>query len=131
MCNQFFARGERYVVGACPILQQREIGTNQDRWKLLLLAEHHSLCDQGIVLERVLDGLGCDEFSARGLDQILLSIRDRQKSILIDSAYIPSLEPAIHKCILRFVWTVPITFKYRRPTDQDLAIFRNSNFQIW
>ena len=40
--------------------------------------------DQRIELQRILDRLRRDEFSARCLDQILLAIRDRKESVTVD-----------------------------------------------
>ena len=64
MFDELLTRREIYFVAAGPFLQQRKVWGDEGSWELALVAEHHRFRDQGIVLERVLDWLRSDEFSA-------------------------------------------------------------------
>src|SRR5439155_21209 len=86
---------------------------NQRGREFVLVAKNDGFGDEGIVLKRVLDRLGSNKFSTRSFDQIFLSVGDREKAVFIQIPDITGLEPAIHKCILSFIWFVPITLEYR------------------
>src|SRR6185503_2074089 len=59
------------------------------------VAVHHRLADERIALEQVLDVLRRDVHPARGDDEVLLPIRDVEKSVLVEPADVAGGEPAI------------------------------------
>src|SRR5438309_11693622 len=104
---------------------------NQRGREFVLVAKNDGFGDEGIVLKRVLDRLGSNKFSTRSFDQIFLSVGDREKAVFIQIPDITGLEPAIHKCILSFIWFVPITLEYRWASYQDFAIFSDADLHVF
>ena len=99
MRDQFGPRLEGDLIVPRPIFQQGEVRRDQDGRELALVADDDGLGDQCIVLQGVLDGLGSNKFSARSLDQIFLAVGDGQKSVSIEIADVPGLEPAIDESV--------------------------------
>src|SRR5437899_11791561 len=104
---------------------------NQRGREFVLVAKNDGFGDEGIVIKRVLDRLGSNKFSTRSFDQIFLSVGDREKAVFIQIPDITGLEPAIHKCILSFIWFVPITLEYRWASYQDFAIFSDADLHVF
>src|SRR5208337_5320782 len=100
-------------VGPRPIFQNGEVRGDQYRGKFPAVTEHHGCPNEGVELQRTFDRLRRDEFSAGGLDQILLAIGDRKESIAVEVSDVARLEPAIQKCVARFLGTIPIALEYR------------------
>ena len=84
----------------------------------------------GIELERVLDRLWRDEFSAGGLDQVFLAVGDGKISIGVDVADVAGLEPAIFQSGLRFFGAIPVAFEDRRAADENFAVFGDADFEV-
>ena len=60
-------RRKLICTGACPVFQGREVRDDQHRAELALIAHHRRLGDQGIMFERILNGLRRNELPTRGL----------------------------------------------------------------
>ena len=93
ICDQSPPRTKRNAIGARPLFQQRKIRRYDHRGKFAPVAEDGRDSDQRIELQRILDRLRRDEFSARSLDQIFLAIGDREISVGVDVANVAGLEP--------------------------------------
>src|SRR5579871_3346140 len=86
--------------------------------------------DQRIVLQGTLNGLRRNEFSTRGLDQILLAVGNGEEALAIELSDVASLKPSVGESPLRLIRTVPIALKHRRAAHQDFAIWRDSDFEV-
>src|SRR5215469_5830508 len=130
MANQFLARSKLYFVVARPVLEQGEIWQDQHGRELALVAQDHRFGNQGVVLQGVLERLWSDELSSRGLDQVFLAVGHGEVSFGIEVADVPGPEPAVHKRTARFLGTVPVAVKHRRPAHQDFPVVGNPHFHI-
>src|ERR1022692_5103602 len=97
-----------------PFFQDGEVGNNQYGREAPPVAEQGRLTHKQVRLERTLDRLRCDEFSARGLDQVFLAVGNGEVSIRIQDCHVSSLEPSIFKCCSAFLGHLPVTLEYRR-----------------
>ena len=106
--HQLLARGELDAMVLRPLFQLGEIGHDEYGWKLALVAQQRRFAHQQVGLQRVLDRLRSDELAARSLDQVLLAVGDGEKTLLIESADVAGLEPAILERICCFFRHVPV-----------------------
>ncbi len=83
-----------------------------------------------LAFKRILDRLWRNELSARGLDQVLLAIGNREVAVFIQMADIARLEPVVFKRGRSLLRHVPIALENRRPADQHLSIRRDSHLKI-
>ena len=93
--NQFGAGEKGISFSRAHCFQQGEVRGDQNGGEFALVAEDGGDSDQRIQLQRILDRLRRDEFSAGGLDQVFLAIGDGEISIGVDVADVAGLEPAI------------------------------------
>src|SRR6266446_1092950 len=71
------------------------IGDDKRDDKFASVADDHGVQDVGAGLERVFDGLGGDEFSSRGFQQILFAVGDEKIVVLVHVADVAGTKPAI------------------------------------
>src|SRR5207245_8016073 len=112
------------------IIQEREIRRDDHSVKLASVTNYDSRPYQGVQSERVLNWLRRDEFSTRGLDEVLLSIRDREEAVRVKRSDITRLEPAINEGIGRFFRPVPIPLENRWAAHQDFSIVCSTDFYV-
>ena len=77
------------------VFQRDKVGGHENGGKFAAVTEDSRDSNQRIELERILDRLRRNKFSARSLDQIFLAVGDREISIGINVADVAGLEPAI------------------------------------
>src|SRR6185503_20376204 len=107
-------------------LQLLPLRHDQRRGKLPFRANQHHLVHKARPLDRLLDRLRRDVFTARRLEQLFLSIRDSQKPVGIKRAYVARLEPTtIREHSARLVRLVVITAHDVWTTHFDLAVAGN------
>ncbi len=114
-----------------PLLQDDEVRRDKYAGKLVPVADERGLCDEHVRLELVFDGLRSDEFSARGLQQLLLAVGNVEKPIVVEVSDVSGLEPAI---ILKGLGCgdrlLPIALKDGRPADEQFPIGCNFALQV-
>src|SRR5271157_743833 len=106
-----------------PLLQSYKIGRNKRRNELVLVAHQSGLSHEDAVLELIFNRLRRHQLAARGLQQLLLPVGDKDEAIAVDMCDVASVEPAlgIDTCS-GLVWLLPITGEDRRPANQQLSV---------
>ncbi len=107
-----------------------EVWGDDDRWEFPPVANDRSDSDERMQLQRIFDGLGRDEFSAGGLNEIFFSIGDGQISVGVDVADVTGLEPIALERGAGFVRTIPVALENGWSADQYLSIFGDANFEV-
>src|SRR5207253_1007112 len=77
-------------------------------------------------LERVLQILRSDVLAARGDENVLLAIGDRQEAVLVDVSDVPRAKPPVpRKNLSRGVLVLVVAREVRLALDQHLAVLRD------
>src|SRR5262249_36846935 len=106
-------------------------GHHEHRRKLAFGADQNYLAHKPRRFDRLLDWLRRDGFTGGSFEQIFLTIRDAQESILIEGADVASLKPAIagEHCA-RFFGLVEIAAHHIWTTYFDFAVLSDANVHI-
>src|SRR5512133_2663909 len=110
------------VVLGGPVAQHRHGWRNHHAREPAPLTDNGGLADQRVRLQGIFDRLWRDEFSAGGLDQILLAIGDDKESVRIDGSHIASLEPITLESILRLLRHIPVAGEDRRSLHEYFSV---------
>src|SRR5438477_726517 len=100
---------------------------DQRRHEGAAIAEHDRLRDAAVVAKAGLHGARRHVFSARGLEEILLSIGDLEEAVLIEFPDVARLQPAIHQRLAGCLHILEVAAEHVVAFHQDLAVGRDSD----
>src|SRR5436190_841932 len=83
-----------------------------------------------MMLQRTLNRLWRDKFSARSLKQIFLAVGYIKEAVFIEPANVTGFEPAVLKCLFGFLGLIPIGTKNRWPANQNLSIVGDLHLHV-
>ena len=92
--EELCAVGPQDVLDLRPLLELLPVRHDEHDGEFALVADHHRLADVLVRLERVLDRLRRDVLAARGDDDVLLAIGDREEAVA-QLADVARVEPAL------------------------------------
>src|SRR5438067_1634058 len=104
MSDKLPSRMEWNLIHLRPVLQHRKVRNNNRARKLAPVAEHGSVRYEHVIFQAILNRLGSDEFSAAGLEQILLAVRNFQEAVRVNVPDVSGFEPLPFKRLLGLLW---------------------------
>ena len=125
------ARSEREAQFRCPALNHGEIGHDEGDHEFAPVAEDGGVEDERARLERILDGLRRDVFSARGFQQILFPVGDVQVAVRVEVADVAGAKPTVFRknfpCGVR---VAIVALHHARAFHQDFSVGRDFHFDV-
>ena len=116
--------GEILWASRNPLRHGAPVGDDQRCHVRLALADDDSLLDQVVALDLELELLRGDVLAPRGLDEVLLAVRDLEEAVRVELADVTGADPPVVQHLRGRDRVVVIAEHVAGAVDQDLAVLR-------
>ena len=97
----------------------------------MTVADEGGVADQEMRFELVLDGLGRDEFAARGFEQLLFAVGDVEEAVRVEVADVAGGEPAsLVEVVGGRRGLLPVAVENIRGPHEQFAVFGDAAFDL-